>query len=110
MKILCEQKISTMDAAKWTNTSVGANPETVQTYAEKFSSAEISLGNLFMIYRDTLKELGITMLDDILTILKLGKTQQNNVKNSNQIKLPSIKAPQIQADMTKQQFRKFRVD
>ena len=75
-----------MDVAKWTITltSAGINPEAAQTYAEKFSSAKITLENLVMIDKDTLKELGITILGDILTILKLGKP--NKIQTKTQIR------------------------
>ena len=106
-----------MDAKAWESalTKAGVSPASSKVYAASFATAKLTLSNLVMIDKETLQELGVTVLGDILSVLQLAKQQAATAvpaASSTQasVKLPSVKAPQLHAEMTAQQFRKFKVD
>lgn len=102
-----------MDAAKWEQTlsTAGVDAASAKTYGTKFAAAKLSMSNIDMLDKDTLHDLGVTTIGDVLTILKLSKSHQTTAKDSYvAVKMPAVKAPQLHADMTAQQFRKFRTD
>ena len=73
-----------------------------------FSSKEIMRDSLHMRDHAMLKELGIKMMGDMLAILKL--TKEPPVSLANHVKPPTAKLPQLNPEMTPQQFQKFRID
>ena len=54
-----------------------------------------------------LKELGIKNMGEVLIILKLAK--ENLASPTTHVK-PTAKPPQLNSEMTPQQFRKFKID
>ena len=102
-----------MNSVKWKDvlTKAGISPESATIYADTLAEAKISMLNIDMIDKQTLNDMGITIIGDVLSILKLGKNGTGSQSNSQPaVNLPSIKAPRLHAEMTSQQFRKFRVD
>ena len=55
-----------------------------------------------------LKKLGIKTIGDVLAILKL--TKEPSVLPATHVNSPTAKLPQLNLEMTLQQFRKFRID
>ena len=102
-----------MDAVEWTAvfTGIGVDPKAAKKYAEKFAEEKLTKSSLDMLDRNMLTELGVTVMGDALSILKLSKEVESKSTSSRaSVKLSSAKAPQLHAEMTSQQFRKFRVD
>ena len=106
-----------MNATEWEAViaKAGVNPKSATDYAKIFADAKLTLSHMDMLDRETLTELGVTVLGDVFSILKLGKQQgpaATATASSAQasVKLPSVKAPSLHAEMTAQQFRKFRID
>ena len=60
-----------------------------------------------MLDRTMLKELGIKNMGEVLIILKLAK--ENPASPTTHVK-PTAKPPQLNSEMTPQQFRKFKID
>ena len=58
-----------------------------------------------MIDREVLKELGVTTMEQALTILKLAKEQP--LTSDSYTKAPAVKLPQFHSGMTSQQFLKY---
>ena len=71
-------------------------------------------GTLKDITKEDLKDLGIAVLGDIKTILKIGSTQEtpDNIQSMHHsfMKAPAAKLLGLTAEMTRPQFRKFRTD
>ena len=101
-----------MNADEWSEalTKTGICEESANNYADIFEDAKISMLNIDMIDKLTLNDMGIVVIGDVLSILKLGKKETGRSDQHSAVKLPSVKVPQLQAEMTSQQFRKFRVD
>ena len=63
-----------------------------------------------MLDRSLLKELGVGVLGDILTIMGLSKRAAVPQASQPLIKAPVARPPQLHSEMTPQQFRKFVID
>ena len=101
------------ELAKWEKFFVEAGISTIsaKAYAQTFTSEEITSDNLHILDRATLKELGIRTMGDILLILKLTQgLPVTRPSSASLTKPPAAKLPQLNSEMTPQQFRKFRVD
>ena len=83
---------------------LGIPASSAETYAEKFFTERLSKDSISLMNREMLKELGVKTLGDALAILKPA------VPDSQLIKAPAVKLPQLHSEMTPQQFRKFRID
>ena len=79
-------------------------------YAKLFKDQRISEATIKDLTKETLKEIGITVLGDILLILQQCKTVAESPQPIAAIKAPSAKMPVASSDMTKPQFRKFLID
>ena len=102
-----------MDAAEWKIifTDAGVDSESAKVYAEKFAQEKLTMSTLEMLDRSMLTELGVTVMGDALSILKISKVAESKATSARaSVQLSSAKAPQLHAEMTSQQFRKFRVD
>ena len=104
----------------WTNFIIAAGipPEESATYATAFVDNRLTESSLPELSKEYLKDLGITIIGDIITILKHIQThlQTSNSSTTNST-LPretvvksNIPPPQLHADMTHPQFRKFKID
>ena len=91
---------------------IGIPAEQASQYARIFAENRITDALLSELDKPTLKELGITSIGHILSILKYSKpteeTKQAIIESKS--KAPSIKPPKITSEMTKPQFRKFLID
>ena len=80
-------------------------------YAKIFVQNRITGDLLSDLTKDTLQELGITVLGDCLAIVRHSRNSvSSTITQSVQIKAPAAKLPQINQEMTLQQFRKFLID
>ena len=90
----------------------GIPKKEAKQYAKLFNENRISDQLIPDLTKETLQELGITVLGDILSIIRHCRTVMSSpVKVAPPtIKAPSAKLPQISDDMTLPQFRKFVID
>ena len=100
-------------------TTNGIPLEDATGYANIFVANRISNTTLTEITKTDLIDLGITVLGDIKTILRLSRPIQTTTVtadttsdpiHSQFMKIPAARPPQILPDMTHPQFRKFRTD
>ena len=98
------------DLAGWEGTflEAGISATSTKTYAQTYSSEEITRDSLHMLDRTMLKELGIKTMGDVLAILKL--TKEPLVSPASNMKPLTVKLPQLVSETVTQQFRKFRID
>ena len=78
----------------------------------------------FDLSKDILKDLGITIIGDIIAILKFSQVANQKepqhaatatapavpASHSTRPKTPAISAPQLKSEMTHPEFRKFKID
>ena len=88
-------------------TNAGITMASAKVYAQTFSSEGITRDSMHMLDHTMLKELGIKSMGDVLIILKLAK--ENPASPATHVK-PIAKPPQLNSEMTPQQFRKFKID
>jgi len=81
-------------------------------YAKIFVSNRINGDLLPDLTKETLQELGITVLGDCLAIIRHSRdsVSSTSVTQPVQIKAPAAKLPQISQEMALQQFRKVLID
>ena len=98
-----------MDRQKWIKafTKAGIASESAEIYADIFVTEKLTWDNLALLDRPLLKELGVGVLGDILTIMGLGKGVAVPQASQSLIKAPVARPPQLHSEMTLQQFRKF---
>ena len=90
--------------------------EESKEYASIFIGNRMTEELLSEITMDTLRELGITYLGDILAILRHAKKylppaeQKPKADSTSTVQPPSAKLPQLASYMTLPQFRKFLID
>ncbi len=87
---------------------VGISAVSAKIYAQTFSSEEIMRNSLHMQDHAMLKEQGIKTMGNVLAILKL--TKEPPVSPASHVKSLTAKLPQLNSEMTPQQFQKFRRD
>ena len=89
------------------------------TYADKLVEQRTSIRNLPEFERDDFRDLGITVLGDIKNIIRHAKSTNSTPSNTGAVpvnqqaplmKPPAAQLPRIDAEMTKPQFRKFKID
>ena len=92
--------------------SVGIKDDAAEKYAEIFDQQRMSRETLVMLDRQTLTELGITVIGDALSILRLAKSVETQATTSQSVfaRTPSAKLPTLSSQMTHPQFRKFSMD
>lgn len=98
--------------------NVGIDAESATTYAAAFERESFTMAGIDMLDKQSLIDLGITKLGHQLAIFKIGKQMEQNTNQALQsqianplaVKLSPAKAPILLAEMTAQQFRKFRID
>ena len=92
--------------------SVGIKDDAAEKYAEIFDQQQMSRETLVMLDRQTLTELGITVIGDALSILRLAKSVETQATTSQSVfaRTPSAKLPTLSSQMTHPQFRKFSMD
>ena len=97
------------DLADWESifTNVGITTASAKIYAQTFTSEGITRDTMHMLDWTMLKELGIKSMGEVLIILKLAK--ENPASPTTHVK-PTAKPPQLNSEMTPQQFRKFKID
>ena len=106
---------------QWTSflEEAGIPAEFATTYATKFFENRITELALPELTKETLRDLGITVLGDILAIIRQIKTYQpSSTTTSIDSQQPSTqsvrtilsKPPTATSDMTNPQFRKFIID
>ena len=89
----------------------GISAESAKIYAETFSKEKLTPDILSMMDREMLKELGVSTMGEVLTILKYAKLQPKQQATVDcYTKAPAVKPPVLHAEMTSQQFRKFKID
>ena len=102
----------------WRNAfiSVGIPEQQATLYANKFTENRLTEESLPDLTKDSIKsDLEITVLGDVLAILRLAKPAQkiplpSTAERSLLMKPPSAKLPNVSSEMTLSQFRKFRTD
>ena len=87
---------------------VGIFAASAKIYAQTFSTKEIMRNCLHMLDHTLLKELGIRTMGDMLAILKLIK--KLSVSLATHVNPPTAKVPQLNLEMTPEQFQKFSID
>ena len=103
--------------------SVNIPDEHAAVYAKRLVEARITEANIGDVDKDTLRnDLQITVLGDILAILKIGRPAtvpqhipsllplQNITPDNPIMKASEMKPPAIESEMTQPQFRKFKID
>ena len=98
--------------------------DTAAQYAASFTANRISNAVLPELNKETLKDLGVTIIGDVLTILQKVKspTASNSAahasahgglstaSNISLVKPPQYSCPQLQSQMTSSQFRRFKAE
>ena len=85
----------------------GISPCSVKIHAVTYANEKLSIGILQILDRALLKELEVTSMGEALCILKQAKEA---TPQATYAKAPTAKLPQVNLEMTPQQFRKFRID
>ena len=86
---------------------VGISIDSAKTYVTKFADEKLTIKRLQMLDRSMLKELGVTLMGEAMCILKQAKEA---TAQSTRIQALAAKPPNLNIEMTPQQFRKFRID
>ena len=83
-------------------------------YAKTFADNEMDTSTATELTRDILAELGVTSIGHVLSILKFSREGDTKpsipTATSKPSAKPSLKPPQLASDLTRPQFRKFKVD
>ena len=82
----------------------GISTDSVKTHATKFADVKLTIESLQMLDRSMLKELGVRLMGEALCILKQAKEA---TAQSTRIQALATKPPNLNIEMTPQQFRKF---
>lgn len=97
--------------------SIGIPDTASQTYAKSFHDNRVNEELLPSLDKPLLTDLGITVIGDILKILNHIKQLTPRIKSAlttipstPQSKAPPAKLPEINSEMTRPQFRKFKID
>ena len=85
----------------------GISSCSAKTHAVVFANEKLTLGTLQMLDRAMLWKLGVTSMGEALCILKQAKEA---APQTTYVKAPTAKLPQLNLEMTPQQFRKFQID
>ena len=85
----------------------GISTDSAKTHPTKFADEKLTIESLQMLDRSMLKELGVTLLEEALCILKQTKEA---TAQSTRIQALAAKPPNLNIEMTPQQFRKFQID
>ena len=85
----------------------GISTYSAKTHATKFADEKLTIESLQMLDRTMLKEQGVTLMGEALCILKQAKEA---TAQSTCIQVLAAKPPNLNIEMTPQQFRKFRID
>ena len=102
-----------LNAAQWETLLIeaGIQAESAIKHSKQFATNKMSKETLNMLDRTTLKELGVEILGEVLTILQISKTtSEATVTTAKPPTVPSVKPPKLSLDMTQQQFRKYKID
>ena len=86
------------DAAEWTIifTDAGVDSVSAKVYAKKFAQEKLTMSNLEMLGRSMLTELGVSVMGDALSTLKLSKVAESKSTSARaSVQLSSAKAPQL---------------
>ena len=79
-------------------------------YATTFADNEMDTSTATELTREILAELGITIIGHVLLILKYSRKGDTKPSIAKPSVKPSLKPPQLASDLTRPQFRKFKVD
>ena len=85
----------------------GISSSSAKTHAVVFANEKLTIATLQMLDRAMLRELGVTSMGEALCILKQAKEA---TPQATYMKAPTAKLPQLNLEMTPQQFRKFQID
>ena len=92
-------------------TDAGIEEKYAKTYAEAFANEGINMGNMSLLDKESLEEMGVEKLGHKLAILQMCKEwNAKPVVVPQYDKVMPARAPQLSADMTSQQYRKFKID
>ena len=103
---------------EWTEylkTTVGLHEDQSTAYGKIFNDNHFTEETLSELSKDILRELGITVLGDVLNILKKCKPQAGTAQAASSdsppvVKPPPPKLPLLTMETTKPQWRKFLID
>ena len=100
---------------EWTSflRAAGLPAAQVTAYSAKFIDNRVSIRNIAEFERQDFRDLEITAIGDIKNIIQHAKSSNTDavsVAPTPTVKPPTATLPIIEADMTKPQFRKFRID
>ena len=103
------QQKKVMEPEDWEQyfVEVGISSCSAKTHAVVFANEKLTIGTLQMLDRAMLRELGVTSMGEALCILKQAKEA---APQATYAKAPKAKLPQLNLEMTSQQFRKFQID
>ena len=85
---------------------VGISTDSAKTHVTKFVEEKLTIESLQMLDCSMLKELGVRLMGEALCILKQAKEA---TAQSTRIQALAAKLPNLNTEMTPQQFRKFRI-
>ena len=92
-------------------TDAGIEEKHAKKYAEAFANEGINQGNMALLDKESLEEMGVEKLGHKLAILQMWKEWNvRPVEARRYNKVKPTRAPQSTAPMTDQQFRKFKID
>ena len=84
------------------------------TYAQTFTDNRMDSIDALNMTKEDLSVLGINVMGDVKKIIRclkqLAPIEPVDIKPGISAKIPAAKLPQLQAEMTKPQFRKFLID
>ena len=105
----------TLKEDAWTKIfkDAGIDATDAAKYAKIFVAEKMSRGAINQLDRALLTEMGITVIGHSLAILRINKVEAEYVippVKTTTAKPPAAKAPSLTADITHQQFWKFKVD
>ena len=101
-----------LEWVEYLNNTIGLQNAQSTTYAKIFHNNGISVETLSELSKQDLNNLGITVLGDVLAIIKKCRVPTPNITLVLQplVKTPTPKLPELHSEMTLPQLRKFKVD
>ena len=90
--------------------NAGLAENEAKTYAKSFADNRVDPSFAPDLTKDLLKEMGVTVIGDIMNIMRYASPDTKpRTSHAAHVK-PSVKIPELRAEMTHPEFRKFKVD
>ena len=90
--------------------SAGIKEDEAKAYAKTFADNRVDLSFAPDLTKDLLKEMGVKVIGDIMSIMRYASPDIKPQRSHTAHAKPTVKMPELRAEMTHPEFRKFKVD